>query len=172
MYRRLLVSRQHSTLWNIIYGLGWICVAFYTAVTLAKVCQCQPITKAWKIDMQGHCLNAALLMEISGMFNVVSDLAILLVPIHAIWELPLTLRKKASLCAMFSFGAMYGFIDLDSNGNSCSRGQGNYSEWSWNCYTSQSFEIDRSHLYYDVSFGVRVRFERCVFALHAIQRHD
>ncbi|KAJ4299007.1 hypothetical protein N0V90_004251 [Kalmusia sp. IMI 367209] len=45
-------------------------------------------------------------LQISGIFNIVSDVAILLVPIVASWNLKLQWRKKVGVCAILTIGAI------------------------------------------------------------------
>jgi hypothetical protein len=49
---------------------------------------------------------------ISGVFNILSDVAILAIPIIASYNLRVKWKKKCRVCALLSFGAMYGFILL------------------------------------------------------------
>ncbi|KAF1969957.1 hypothetical protein BU23DRAFT_571030 [Bimuria novae-zelandiae CBS 107.79] len=106
MYRRLLVQKKYSALWVVIYSVGGVCIAFYTAIALAKIWQCRPVSGAWRKDRPSHCINTPLLILISGIFNTTTDIVIILIPIHAIWSLELELRKKIGVCAVLTVGAI------------------------------------------------------------------
>lgn len=49
----------------------------------------------------------------SGAFNIVTDLAILIVPVIACWNLHLGVRKRIGLFAVLTIGAAY--IPLSNN---------------------------------------------------------
>lgn len=106
LYLRLLVPTRWSPLWTTIHIFIFIAAAFYMALTLVKVFQCQPQTKAYHRSMPGHCINIGVLLIVSGMFNTISDALILLVPIKACWTLNMSWQKKVAVCAVFTIGAM------------------------------------------------------------------
>jgi hypothetical protein len=46
------------------------------------------------------------ILQISGYFNTISDAIILLLPVPAIWNLRLRLRKKIAVWAVLTLGAV------------------------------------------------------------------
>ncbi|KAL8628661.1 hypothetical protein Q9189_005609, partial [Teloschistes chrysophthalmus] len=54
----------------------------------------------------GHCNNPAAWFIASGIFNVVSDFAILILPIPCIWKLQLPKKKKVMVSAVFATGIL------------------------------------------------------------------
>lgn len=53
-----------------------------------------------------RCSQALSLTTGVGVFNVVSDLYLILIPLPAVWSLQLPLRRKIGLAAMFLTGSM------------------------------------------------------------------
>jgi hypothetical protein len=106
LYLRLLVPTRWSLLWTKIHIFISISAAFYTALTLVKIFQCQPQAKAYHKSMPGRCINIGVLLIVSGLFNTTSDALILLVPIKACWTLKMTWQKKVAVCAVFTIGAV------------------------------------------------------------------
>ena len=82
-----------------------ICL-FYTALTVAKICQCIPRTRIWDKSIPGTCINLHKLLISSGMFNTASDICILLVPLKGVWNLQVSRRRKIAIYAVFTVGVM------------------------------------------------------------------
>jgi hypothetical protein len=106
LYLRLLVPTRWSPLWTTIQIFIGISASFYTAITLTKIFQCNPRDKAWGKSVPGHCIDLPILLQVSGLFNTISDALILLVPVKAVWGLRLSWWKKAGVCAIFGIGAV------------------------------------------------------------------
>lgn len=60
---------------------------YYTAAFFVNIFACAPRTKIWKTDTAGTCLNIKSLYISSAVFNTVSDIAMLIVPIIMVWQL-------------------------------------------------------------------------------------
>ena len=94
MYLRLLIPTRWSFLWTTVHIFIWISACFYVSITTVKIFQCTPVRKAWAKNIHGHCIDVAILLCVGGMFNTISDLFILLIPVKACWNLQMSLRKK------------------------------------------------------------------------------
>lgn len=112
LYRRLLVIMRYSLLWFLVNGLGAFCILYYLINTFVRIFACIPMRKSWDLSAPGHCLNHNVNIVISGVFNILSDVAILAIPIIASFNLRVKWKKKCRVCGLLSFGAMYGFILL------------------------------------------------------------
>jgi hypothetical protein len=64
------------------------------------------LDKAWRRQKEGFCIDLPVLLQVSGLFNMISDALILLVPIQACWRLKVGLGKRIAICAVFTIGAM------------------------------------------------------------------
>ncbi|KAF2794510.1 hypothetical protein K505DRAFT_189583, partial [Melanomma pulvis-pyrius CBS 109.77] len=106
LYLRLLVPTRWSPLWTTIHIFIGISASFYTAITLVKIFQCNPIERAYKKSIPGRCINVPILLIVSGLFNTISDALILLVPIKACWNLKMSWQKKVAVCSVFTIGAI------------------------------------------------------------------
>jgi hypothetical protein len=80
----------------------WTSLAFYTIDTFITVFACNPRDKIWdKFEQGGHCINYNAVIIATGFFNIVSDLAILLLPVQCVWKLRIPLRKKVNISLLF-----------------------------------------------------------------------
>ena len=78
---------------------------FYFLSFFLTVLRCRPIRKAWYVDfVEGTCLNVDAIYAMMGVFNVLSDFAIFLLPQTAIWKLQMSLKRKIGVSAIFFTG--------------------------------------------------------------------
>ena len=94
--------------WNLfhilIHILLWINVVFYTIDTFLVIFECDPRAKVWDDSIPGHCFSLHQLGVSSGVINVISDFAILLLPLRRIWQLQMRWTKKWRFLAVFAVG--------------------------------------------------------------------
>lgn len=79
---------------------------FYTNVTFIFVFQCSPREKIWNARVPGQCLNVNSIFFFSGAWNILSDISILVLPIHSIFKLHLPTRRKIQVSAVFAVGLL------------------------------------------------------------------
>ena len=106
LYLRVFSPRRWTAFDNAIRGFVLIVCLFYLGLTFAKIFQCVPREKIWIPSTPGTCVNLAALLDASGLFNILSDTAILLVPIKGLWTLQVSFRKKIGIYAVFTVGVM------------------------------------------------------------------
>ncbi|KAL8691956.1 MAG: hypothetical protein Q9218_002918 [Villophora microphyllina] len=83
----------------------WINVAFYSVHTVFMIAMCVPRKKIWNPMMQGgHCFNFHAAYEATGIFNVISDFAILIIPMVPLWNLQMPRYKRLRISALFGTG--------------------------------------------------------------------
>ena len=66
--------------------------------------QCVPLRKLWIPTVPGRCINFEALIIAGGVLNVVTDFAILGLPMPLLWRLEAPTRRKRLLSIVFSFG--------------------------------------------------------------------
>ncbi|KAI0197583.1 hypothetical protein F4808DRAFT_452493 [Astrocystis sublimbata] len=125
LYRRIFSPRRSSHFDIAIVTLIVILACFYTAITLAKIFECNPREKIWKPSVPGTCLNIKDILNASGGFNAATDYLIFLLPFQAVRKLQLPKLKRVLIVSAFTFGlsgpvfATIGFIvRLQRAGNS------------------------------------------------------
>lgn len=67
---------------------------------------CRPRNKFWNPLKKGSCFNYYDLNLNTGFFNIISDFAILILPIPSIWNLNVSLKKKLRILAVFATGLL------------------------------------------------------------------
>lgn len=83
----------------------WTIASFYFILIFFNTFQCNPRENIWnKLAFTGHCYNIEAIRKATGVFNVISDFAILLLPLSSIWKLRMERKKKLLVSAVFAIG--------------------------------------------------------------------
>ena len=79
---------------------------FYFIEMFFNIFLCNPREKIWNpLITTGTCYgNTAILLQTRGIFNVVSDFAILIMPMPSVWSLKMSLRRKLLTTGVFGSG--------------------------------------------------------------------
>ncbi|KAH6625789.1 hypothetical protein C7974DRAFT_207391 [Boeremia exigua] len=92
-----------------IFWASWTLIVLvtcaYTATLMVLLFSCNPVRKAWNPLLPGRCHNSAA-GYISGTINLISDIAVLLLPVVGAVQLQMDKRKKAAVSAVFATGFM------------------------------------------------------------------
>ncbi|KAL8860206.1 MAG: hypothetical protein Q9178_003470 [Gyalolechia marmorata] len=106
-YLRIFVPHRKGNLplFVSIHVVMWCVILFYFVDTIFMIIMCLPREKIWnKLEPEGHCFNSHAAYMATGIFNVLSDFAILILPMVPIWKLQLPMRKKIMMLAVFTTG--------------------------------------------------------------------
>ncbi|KIW27818.1 uncharacterized protein PV07_07521 [Cladophialophora immunda] len=101
LYLRIFPTRKFKILaWSVI---GYV-VAYCTAAVCTSIWQCDPIEKAWKKTLPGHCIDIGKLWYANSVLTIVADLVLIAMPVNQIVRLKLPLSQKLGLIFVFSLG--------------------------------------------------------------------
>ena len=90
-----------------IHACIWSLTLFYVIDTFFLIFICTPREKIWNPLMKGgHCFDGSASYKASGVFNVLSDFAILIVPMPTLWNLQMSLKKKLLTMGVFATGLL------------------------------------------------------------------
>jgi len=110
-YRRVFVNRG-------VQIATKACIAFVSLWLVANTLQifliCRPLEKLWNPLVPGHCGNQKVGYVAIGVFNLVTDVVILLLPISTVWKLPVRTASKIGLTFVFTLGLLYVSADVQS----------------------------------------------------------
>lgn len=103
MYLRLFPGREFKlAAWTI----GGIIVAWWIAIVLVCIFQCNPVHKAWLPWGEGVCINLKGSFIGNALPNILTDVAILVMPVKQVWHLHATMAQKVSLLCTFGLGSL------------------------------------------------------------------
>lgn len=87
--------------------LAWSIIGFYFVDTIFEIIMCNPRERIWNLLITtGHCFDVNAAWKATGIFNIISDFSILILPMIPIWKLQLPLKKKILMIAIFATGIM------------------------------------------------------------------
>lgn len=88
----------------VLIGLN---VAYFIVFELISIFQCSPIDGAWRAwdkEYPAKCNNINVQGWAAAGFNIVLDLATLILPLTELYKLSMSLKKKVQILLMFSVG--------------------------------------------------------------------
>lgn len=74
-----------------------------------KIWECSPRARIWDESVEGNCVNIPILLSTSGLFNTITDVLILLVPVKSVWNLNMERSLKIKIVGIFTVGSMFVF---------------------------------------------------------------
>ncbi|KAL8847068.1 MAG: hypothetical protein Q9221_007887 [Calogaya cf. arnoldii] len=106
LYRIFRVNRNFRIA---TWAVGFMLVVWSLVSLLLMIFSCRPIKANWNVklylDPTTRCYPKSYnILNIHGYCNVISDFALLFLPIPMLWKLQMTLKKKISLAAVFATG--------------------------------------------------------------------
>jgi hypothetical protein len=86
--------------------LAGIIYAWAIATIALGIFQCTPVAKAWNPTIPGHCIDLRGSFIGNAVPNILTDVAILALPIRSLWKLDTTLGLKVQLTLALSLGSL------------------------------------------------------------------
>lgn len=68
--------------------------------------QCTPVQRFWNFVIPGHCIDILAFFRAETAFNLVTNVAIILLPMPMVWRLHMALRRRILLTGIFASGVM------------------------------------------------------------------
>lgn len=102
-------------LYSKVFSIAWIVAAarinsvvvilWCLGTILSTLLVCQPIEFNWDTSIEGgHCGDQLTMFKITGVLNLVTDIATLVLPLRCLWNLQMSRYKKITLMTVFSLG--------------------------------------------------------------------
>ncbi|KAI8948668.1 hypothetical protein F4801DRAFT_581189 [Xylaria longipes] len=96
------IGTAKSIFWWIIQAVIWLNVLYSVSLILVLTLQCVPYHLPWG----SSCVNQYLVLVLASVINIISDFAVLVIPIIFIIRLRTTKRRKWAIWALFAFGTL------------------------------------------------------------------
>ncbi|TGJ80010.1 hypothetical protein E0Z10_g8751 [Xylaria hypoxylon] len=78
---------------------------YYAAATVTQNVACTPYRYTWDKTLPGgHCIDLPYVYVASGSIDIVTDLAIFILPQQVIWQLQMSTKKKIGVSLIFAVG--------------------------------------------------------------------
>ena len=88
------------------YILVGVVVAPWISETLTSAFQCIPVSSVWDHSIQGHCVDRVKMFQYYSIPNIITDIAMLILPIPATWSLKMNKLQKMAITFTFLLGSM------------------------------------------------------------------
>ena len=104
----LRIFSPNRTMRLLIYAGISVNLVYYVATAVGMMAFCLPRHgESWPLALLSqHCHHAITMTYVQGIFNIVSDLFILVLPIPVVWRLQMPQRKKWGVFAIFATGSL------------------------------------------------------------------
>ncbi|KAL9100716.1 MAG: hypothetical protein Q9163_003942 [Psora crenata] len=103
LYMHLFQTRPFRITCYIMHGLN----TGYTAATvLGAFLICQPLSALWN-PRTGSCGSQKSLGLFIGIFNLLLDVCVVILPMPVLWRLQMSMAKKVALTGIFGMGVVY-----------------------------------------------------------------
>ncbi|KAH7418835.1 hypothetical protein BKA64DRAFT_763598, partial [Cadophora sp. MPI-SDFR-AT-0126] len=107
-YRIFPIDSMRISCWI----LGTLSVCWCISIIMVSIFQCTPIAKAWNLTIPGHCINLKGSFIGNAVPNILTDVAILGLPMPHVWRLHTTLIQRCQLSAVFLLGSFTDKLSL------------------------------------------------------------
>ncbi|KAJ5775877.1 uncharacterized protein N7511_000888 [Penicillium nucicola] len=102
----LTYGRQGTWHRHLVTAASGFCIITWLGCLLTHICICTPVERNWQIQPYpgDNCTLRSPLYIVIAVFNVISDMCIILIPIPILAKLQVPLQRKLILVIMFSSG--------------------------------------------------------------------
>jgi hypothetical protein len=89
-------------------ALIFLIFATWLSFTVAAMFQCMPFAFNWdKSIPNGRCFDVQVFANSSSVPNIVTDLAVLILPLRTVWCLKISIGRRVGLLFIFLTGSVY-----------------------------------------------------------------
>lgn len=101
---RIFISSRRDLFFWAVHFLIWINITYWIMWFFLLIFLCLPRTKIWNPKTPGHCLGKFALYRSSAVFNMITDIMMLAVPLYKIFHLQMSMKRKIGISAVFATG--------------------------------------------------------------------
>lgn len=103
LYLRIMTARSTRIL---VYLTMAVLLANWLAFMLVAIFQCLPVEHQWDHSITGYCIDTTAFFRASGIPNILTDIAILILPLPMVWRLHTSAMKRLGLTVVFLVGSV------------------------------------------------------------------
>ncbi|KAI4280545.1 MAG: hypothetical protein L6R38_004369 [Xanthoria sp. 2 TBL-2021] len=122
-------------------------VVIWLSYSLASVFECYPFAYRWDRSIPGgHCFDIVLFYRMVNVSNIVTDIAILILPMPYIWKLHATRSRRGGVTICFLAGSV-GIIASCIRPIAFSHSNKAFEDWTWQSTYLVSWSIVEPSMY-------------------------
>ncbi|PVH77142.1 hypothetical protein DL98DRAFT_424172 [Cadophora sp. DSE1049] len=94
------------------YVLAALSISWCISIIMVSIFQCTPIERTWNPAIPGHCINLKASFIGNAIPNILTDVAILALPMQQVWSLHTSTMQKAQISFVFLLGSFVIFTSI------------------------------------------------------------
>ncbi|KAH9203607.1 hypothetical protein DL95DRAFT_377608 [Leptodontidium sp. 2 PMI_412] len=94
------------------YVIGALSISWGISIIMVSIFQCTPIERTWNPTIHGHCINLKASFIGNAIPNILTDVAILALPMQQVWALHTTVLQKTQISFVFLLGSFVIFTSI------------------------------------------------------------
>ena len=103
---RIFCTKKQDPFFWLLQSLNILNTIFYCIFLLIPIFLCKPREKIWLPMTPGKCMSIYSLYIASATFNILSDIAMYLIPLWKIWHLHIPRDQKLGISVIFATGSL------------------------------------------------------------------
>lgn len=103
-HRVFFVSRRFT---KMLWAVGIFVLGYSGVLGGASLIQCLPLKYIWDRSVKGYCLGIPLAATILAVFNFLTDIIILVMPMPMLWKMQIETKEKYQIMGIFLTGGLY-----------------------------------------------------------------
>lgn len=103
IFRRITPEKNRRFMIHIVMT---VVVGYSIALIAVLIFSCRPVSKAWDFALSGTCINRPAVYVATACVNIITDCAILALPIPMVIKLQLPTQQKIGLVGLFAVGSL------------------------------------------------------------------
>ncbi|EXJ55567.1 hypothetical protein A1O7_08495 [Cladophialophora yegresii CBS 114405] len=105
LFLYLRIFTEHFWFRRVCYTLIFLVMGACVCLTIATIFQCNPVSRAWyRWSGSGSCVDIGALWYTNAIYNITTDIIIVLMVPPVIFKLKLPIRQKLGLTCIFGLG--------------------------------------------------------------------
>lgn len=104
LYHRVFFVSRNFT--RGLWAVGLFVFSYSGILAVSSLLQCTPLSHIWDPNVPGKCKAIPLIGTILAVFNVLTDIVILVMPMPMLWKLHMETKEKLSIMAIFLLGGL------------------------------------------------------------------
>jgi len=105
LFQRLFPGFIHYFQWSVRVMIVFMFTHGLVFLMLI-IFQCRPINSIWDKTIDGKCLPTDVVIFTGAALSIVEDFIILLLPVHELWKLQMSNKKKLGIILLLSMASL------------------------------------------------------------------
>lgn len=105
LYHRIMKKQKIYV--TVLHAITAVVMGYSIAIIFALILACHPVSRNWDSTVDGVCVNRTALYIATAVTNIVTDIALITLPIPLVLRLNMPRSQKVYLFLMFVVGCAY-----------------------------------------------------------------